>query len=67
MIDQRSRGIQIAAILGRFNGDHLKAVDYCIRMAEENPKLWDEYKTYQQEIEYAAGLFESPQSAHATV
>ena len=47
----RSREIQIAAILGRFDGNRLRAAAYCKLMAETYPKLWDEYMMYKQTIE----------------
>jgi len=41
----------LKAILGRFNGDRYKAVDYCVEIATEYPRLAKEYWTIKQMLE----------------
>lgn len=52
MTHERSRELQICAILGRFSGNRKQAIEYCLRTAEENPKLRGEYLMYKQTIEW---------------
>lgn len=49
---ERSREMQIKAILGRFNGDRTLAIDYCKRVTEDHPKLRAEYLMYKETIEW---------------
>ena len=52
MINERDREVQIRAVLGRFSGNRKQAIEYCLRTAEENPKLRAEYLMYKQTIEW---------------
>jgi hypothetical protein len=62
----RSKEIQIKAILGRFNGDRVKAVDYCLRTAKEHNKLWDEYMKYFVGLRFGRFGSASEDTCHTT-
>jgi hypothetical protein len=41
----------LQAVLGRFSGDRIKAIDYCTAMAVEYPQLAKEYWSIKQALE----------------
>ena len=46
----KSREIQVKAILARCNWDREQAWTYCVEMANNHPALHDEYQAYAAEL-----------------